>query len=287
MYKVEIHPPGTSLLSNGLPTFELQYRNDDGGAEYGKDSFLVFEAPADGTYQVRTSDAHGGFGPLFSYHLNVRPPNPDFSVALNPKAPIVWKNGAVPVAVNISRRDEFDGPVRIRLEGLPTGFQASESVIESGQNSTSLALSSAANTVKPTSAIRVVGQAMIGGREVIHEAIGEIPKLADPGDLETRTSARSLVIKPGHESRFTVEIDRRGQFAGRVPVEVRGLPHGVRVLNIGLNGILITERETRREIILFSEAWVKPMERPIVVLARSEAKNTEHAASPLLLKVEK
>ena len=62
----------------------------------------------------------------------------------------------------------------------------------------------------------------------------------------------------------------QGKFAGRVPIEVKGLPHGVRVLNIGLNGILITEREKSREVVLYAEPWVKPLERPIVVFARRE-----------------
>ena len=75
-----------------------------------------------------------------------------------------------------------------------------------------------------------------------------------------------------------VDIERQGKFAGRVPVEVKGLPHGVRVLNIGLNGILITERDTSREVVLYAEPWVKPMEHPIVVLAKREGTNAEHAA---------
>jgi len=65
------------------------------------------------------------------------------------------------------------------------------------------------------------------------------------------------------------------------------LPHGVRVLNIGLNGILINEKETSREVVLYAEPWVQPMERPIVVLSRSEAKGTEHATKAVMLKVVK
>ena len=40
-------------------------------------------------------------------------------------------------------------------------------------------------------------------------------------------------------------------------------------------------------MVLYAEPWVKPMEHPIVVLARSEGKNTDHAAKSVLLKVEK
>ena len=53
-------------------------------------------------------------------------------------------------------------------------------------------------------------------------------------------------------------IERRNGFKGRVPLDVRGLPHGVRVLDIGLNGVLITERETTRTIVIYAEPWVVP-----------------------------
>ena len=82
-----------------------------------------------------------------------------------------------------------------------------------------------------------------------------------------------------------VKVERRDGFAGRIPVEVRGLPYGVRVLDIGLNGILITEKETTRTIVIYAEPWVEPTEHPFVVLARSERKGTEHAAKSVLLRV--
>ena len=70
-----------------------------------------------------------------------------------------------------------------------------------------------------------------------------------------------------------------------VPVEVRGLPHGVHALDIGLNGILVNENETRRTIVIYAEPWVQPAVHPFVVLAKREGKNTEHAAKSVLLKV--
>ena len=87
--------------------------------------------------------------------------------------------------------------------------------------------------------------------------------------------------------RLTVKVERRNGFKGRIPLEVKGLPHGVRVLDIGLNGILITQKETTRTIVIYAEPWVAPMAHPFVVLARREGKNTEHAAKSVLLRVEK
>ena len=68
--------------------------------------------------------------------------------------------------------------------------------------------------------------------------------MVEPGDLVTTAGVSEVTIKPGSEAKLTVKIERRNGFKGRVPLEVRGLPHGVRVLDIGLNGILITERDT-------------------------------------------
>ena len=41
-----------------------------------------------------------------------------------------------------------------------------------------------------------------------------------------------------------------------------------------------------REVTLFCEPWVRATDHPIVVLARREGKNTDHAARSVLLKVQ-
>jgi hypothetical protein len=288
MYKVEFHPPRSIFPPNGLPTFALDYRNDDGGPGYGKDSLLFFDVPADGVYQARVSDARGAGGPSHAYRLTVRPPRPDFSISFTPTAPAVWKGGAIPVGINATRTDGIEGPIRVRLEGLPPGFSAPSTTIDASQLSTSIALFAEATASVPKGTmIKLKATATINGKEVMHEAIGGTPRLLDPGDIVTTTRQPSVIVRPGHESRLTVDVQRRGDFKGRVPVEVRGLPHGVRVLNIGLNGILITERDSSREIVIYAEPWVQPMTAPIVVLARSERKGSEHAAKAVVLNVEK
>ena len=288
MYKVELHPPGRTFPPNGLPTFPLVYRNDDGGPGYGKDSRIVFDCPADGVYQARVTDARGAGGPTHAYRVTVRPPRPDYSVTFTPTAPAVWKGGAIPISVNATRTDGFDGPIRVKLEGLPPGFSAPETFIEGNQNSTAFALYAAADaTVPPNTLLKLKATATINGKDVVHEAAGGLPKTIDPGDIVTTTRQDSIVIKPGQETRLVVDIERRGDFKGRIPLDVRGLPHGVRVLDIGLNGILITERDKSREIVIYADPWVQAMEVPLVVLARSERKGTEHAAKSVLLKIEK
>jgi WD40 repeat protein len=287
MYKVEIHPPGSTFPPNGLPVFHLNYRNDDGGPGYGKDSRLFFDAPADSEYTVRVGDARNDGGPNFGYRLTVRPPRPDFTVSFNPTVPSVWKGGAVPIGVTVNRIDGFDGPVQVKLENLPPGFEAPTTFIEGGQQSTTFALYATLQAANAEGKLKLIARATIDGKEVVRDMMGGAPKVVEPGDLVTTTDVGEVTIKPGSEARLRVKNERRNGFKGRVPIEVRGLPHGVRVLDIGLNGILITERDTEREIAIYAEPWVKPMEHPFVVLAKREGKNTEHAAKSVLLSVKR
>jgi WD40 repeat protein len=286
MYKVEIHPPGTTFPPNGMPVFTLFYRNDDGGPGYGKDARLFFDPPADGTYQVRIADSRGLGGPAFVYRLTVRPPRPDFTVAVSRQNPSVWRGGAIPVTVTATRIDGFTGPIDIRLDGTPRGFSAPPTRIEAEQTVTAFALSAAADAPEAaTGAARLVARAAIAGKELVREAPLGTPKAVSPGDIVTTTDVSSVSIHPGREARIVATIERRNGFAGRVPLEVRGLPHGVNVLDVGLNGILVTEKDSRREIVLRAEPWVQPMEMPFVVFARHERKGTEHAAAAVMLKV--
>jgi hypothetical protein len=288
MYKVSLHPPGTQFPPNGMPVFTIPYRNDDGGPGFGRDSRLHFEAPADGTYQVRIGDARGLGGSNFAYRLTIRRPQPDFKVSFNPTGPSVWKGGAVPVSASADRIDGFDGEIGLRLENLPAGFSAPATSIPRGENSTTFALWADAKAVSPAKGappLKLVAWAMIDGKKVVREAQGGVPQVKGPGDLVAATEQSEVTVKPGGQVRLTVKIERRNGFKGRVPVEVRGLPHGVRVLDIGLNGILITETETVRTMVIYAEPWVEATTHPFVVLARREGKGTEHAARSVLLKV--
>ncbi|MCS6863980.1 MAG: WD40 repeat domain-containing protein [Gemmataceae bacterium] len=286
MYKVEIHPPRQHFPPNGMPVFTLYYRNDDGGPGFGKDSYLLFDPPADGTYQVRISDARGASGPTHAYRLIVRRPQPDFTFSARVDAPQLLQGGAVPIEVKIDRTDGFEGPVAVEVKQSPPGFTAPATTIESGHQTATLALFGTSDRLQPTEAkLTLVAHSSIDGRARMREVTIPLPTTVGKGDIVTTVRQSTVTIRPGQETRFTVDIQRQGQFTGRVPLDVRNLPHGVRVLHVGLNGILITERETSREVVLYAEPWVQPMERPIVVLARREGARGEFAAQPVLLKV--
>lgn len=302
MYKVEIHPPGSTFPPNGYPTFTLYYRNDDGGPGYGKDSRLFFDPPNDGTYYVRIADAlawttalsgasqagerSDHVGPM-PYRLVVRPPRPDFRIRFNPTQPQIERGGATPITFTVDRLDGFDARVDIEWAHLPPGLSAPATHLSPEEFTTAVALYAAPDAQLPEkpAPLKVVARARVGDQEIVREATGGTPTIIEPGDIGTSTLESSITVRPGSETKLTVRIERRNDFKGRVPIDVVGLPHGVRVLDIGLNGILITPNESQRIISIYCEPWVQPMEHPFVVFARREGKNTLHAAPSVLLRI--
>ncbi len=292
-YKVEAHPPGSKFAPNGMPVFALNYQNDDGGPGYGKDSRITFDPPADGVYKLRLRDADPAGGPNRGYRLTVRPPRPDFALKLTASSN-VWRGGGIPATVTATRIDEFDGPIRVTARDMPAGFSIPDTVIEAGQTTAVVTLSATAAAKSAPAGWRLTGSADIAGQPARRFAPGVKLTVADDADLTTAT-ASEVEIRPGGESRFTVKVERHFDFKGRVPLDVRGLPHGVRVMNIGLSGILVLPGESQREVVLYAEPWVTPQTRPVTVTARSERasgerrgaapKDTEYAAPPLLLRV--
>ena len=315
VYKVSLHAPGTRLEANGMPVFQIDYMNDDGGTRFGgKDSRLHFEAPADGTYFLRLRDVRGLEGERFAYRLTVREPEPDYSVAFDPKSFNIPRGGRVSVTVTAERKDGFNGPIDVEFVDLPEGLTSTPSRIPADADTTVLMIAAAPDasldtykarlrTLEPkpapyevsgVAALTLAARGSIDGRVVAHEAERmdplDVVALAPQPDLVVTTSVERVELPAGGDVRLTVKVERRNGFTGRVPISVMNLPHGVRVDDIGLNGVMITEEETSRTVHLVAERWVQPLTQPIVIVGRVEVNSplrNESAALPVELVVKR
>src|SRR5262249_3090289 len=230
MYKVAIHPPGTTFPPNGFPVVTLYYRNDDGGPGYGRDSRIFFDPPADGEYQVRVTEARGQGGENYGYRLTIRPPRPSFNVSFNPTSPTVSKGGAVPITATAQRLDGYERETALSRVDLPAGFSAPATAIPAGENSTTFALYADADAKLPAKppSLKLRAHAAIDGAKVSKEVTGGAPALSAPGDIVTTTAAADGKLKPGGTLTLTGNIERRGTVAPRGPVAVRRVPHDVK-----------------------------------------------------------
>ena len=292
-YKVEVHPPGTTFPPNGMPVVTLPWRNDDGGAAYQSDSVLFFDPPAEGEYTVRLRDVRGRSGADFVYRLVIRERQEDFRISIDPEHPNVPRGGVLPVNVSVERLDDFNGPIEVRLEGLPTGFAASTTTIGPNLLTGVIQLSALPGVETPplesSLTWRAVASARVRGEQVERRSTpslgAHVLTVTSPPDLVVTVEPQVATIRPGEEVRFTATIERKNGFVGRVPVDVLNLPHGLRVLDIGLNGVLINENETSRSFVVTCDPWAVPGRWPFFAAARVESKNERHGSPLLFLEV--
>lgn len=107
-----------------------------------------------------------------------------------------------------------------------------------------------------------------------------------PPDVVVTTSPEKVSLEPGKEIKVTLRIERKNGFKGRVPCTIQNLPPGVRVVNVGLNGVLVTETQTSRTFTLRAEDWAKPLDQPIFVVAEVESNSpTMHASPPMVVSI--
>lgn len=296
VYKAQILAPDAEFPSNGLPVFHLTWRNDDGGPGYGSDSKLDFLVPADGDYYVHLKDVRGMEGADFAYRLTIRQLVPDFRLTSEPANPNIPRGGTTAVTVSLDMIRGFDGPIDVEIRGLPRGVSASKARILSGQISTVVVLSATADAASdaPAVPIQVVGHAVVDGQEITRAANREesddqplqLASITPAPDVSVATEAKEVALEPGKEVTVTLDIARHNGFTGRVPCLIENLPPGVRVVNVGLNGVLVTEAQTSRTFTLRAEDWTKPIDQPFYVVAVVESNSsTSHPSAPILLRV--
>jgi len=290
IYKVQIHPPGTKFTPNGLPLAHMYYQNDDGGPGYSKDSLLHFTAPSDGDYQVRIKDVRGAAGENFAYRLTIREPRLDFRLSINPRNPNVPAGGSIPLTVTAFRMDGFDGTIEVTVDNLPAGLKATTGVIAPGQVSTTLLLSAAADAKLSTAVpLKAVGRAQNLTHLASPDDSLKLISLMPKPDVLMTAQTQEVQVEPGKTAEISVAIERQNGFGGRVPVAVMHLPPRVKLVDIGLNGVLINETETHRTFTIEALPNAEPVEQLIyvggIVETRSGLPSTYAAPQPILLKV--
>ena len=294
-YKVELAAPGEKFPATGLPVLPLYWSNDDGGPEFGGDSRILFEAPAEGRYFVRVSDARSLSAPSSTYRLSIRPRQGDFRISMTPEHPNVPRGGRLPVTVNLDRLDGFDQAVDVQLNGLPPGITATATRILPEFFSGTIVLSAeeSADTGVPADdapRVELVGKALLNSgspkaepQELVRQStpFGDrhLVRVTAPGDLKVTVEPAIAEISPGQELRFTVSIERLNGLTGRIPVDVLNLPHGLRVLDVGLNGVLITDQESSRSFVVKCDPWAPVGENLFFAAPRIEARQNERHSS--------
>lgn len=307
-YIVEPHPLGSELLPNGLPVFTLNYQNDDSGdRKLGRDSSLTFTTPADDRYVVRVTDTRNWGGERFVYALSIREPKPDFSVKLAGMNPTVMPGASVGFSYRADRRDNFADPIRIDITGVPAGyFISTPLLIEAGHDLISGSLHAMPDAAKDAdwSKLKITatskglvhdaggfGKVTLGPKPkfiiVLEPDAGGKPVMRDPAN---ETKPLELTLVPGQTVKAWLRAIRSGD-NGIINLDVHGLPHGVIIDDIGLNGVQIRAGENERPIFFRAAKWVQDQDK-LCHGAISSARNEHDSAGlqtsfPILMKIRK
>jgi hypothetical protein len=190
--------------------------------------------------------------------------------------------------------DGFDGSIAVSLQDLPPGLHATRGMVGPGQVSTTVALSADAGAKLDAAVVlKAIGKASARGATVEHAANPDdrlkLIALMPRPDVLMTAETKEITVEPGGTAQIAVSIARQGDFRGRVPVEVRNLPPRVRVLDVGLNGVLITEDESRRSFTIEALPMAEPADQLIYVSGAVETRSGQQSSyaspEPILLHV--
>jgi len=293
-------------------------------SHFTKDTKLFFQTPENGTYVVAVSDLNGRSGERFQYQLSADPSGPDFEIygeywygMLAPGGHVIW-------FVKLERLNGFDGPVEMRVDGLPDGVTFLPVTIPSEMNHCGLIFTAAPDAPINASLVHVSGRAKLPRAEGnIVDAIrranitAEIRRagasrfwrapirtqllgVTKPLDLTRVTaSPTELTLSQGGKVEITVHIERSPEYTGQVLLDMafsffrtrfgEQLPPGVSMSSDSDTKLTGDNLEAR--IVLEATSDALTVDRlPIAALARvpiTYSIMTNYASNPIYLTVER
>ncbi len=243
------------------------------------DVLVEFAAPGEGDYVLSIEDRYGHGGPAYAYRVELAPAAADFELVMqpglppNPRDPKAVQqqgqvmqefSGAGTGALTLDRggaatllvrafRNGYNGPISLKVEGLPEGVQAGPGLIPAGQNDTTLNLIADFEAPATAAWVRVLGSGQVDQNATNASAVRieraaqqpivwsalpasgaveqEFPAVAlGISQLGAELAIRGILastVVPGQSVPLRVAIKRREGYAGEVSIELLNLPTGL------------------------------------------------------------
>ena len=195
------------------------------------------DAAPDGIYSAILNVKCSGDGTTHSYQGStsfnidttppVVPPNPDFSISVNPTSGTVTQGGSTTTTVSVSSIAGFAESVSLSASGLPSGASVAFSPLSGTPSFTSaLTISTASTTLPGTYTITLTGTG--GGKThsttytlTVTEAV--VPPVPDFSISVSPTSGSAV---QGESATATVSVSSIEGFSSTVSLSASGLPSG-------------------------------------------------------------
>jgi hypothetical protein len=149
-------------------------RNDDAGKEL--DAELTYAVPADGEFRIAVSDLYRHFGPRFVYRLRATALTADFRLSAEAQAFTLKPGAPLEIPIKIDRRQNFQGEIAFKVEGLPPGVALAPAKSLPGDDSAKAVKLSLTGGQEPFSGpIRIIGEATDAAGALVREAEAALP----------------------------------------------------------------------------------------------------------------
>ena len=322
-----------SLLDSNLRILNAKGRqlteNDDSRhiGRQSADSWIEnWTAPADGEYVLEIRDVNLDGGDPFVYAINVTRAKPYFELTLDTDKTELTPGTAGAIFVRTTRKNGFQGEIKLNIAGLPPKVTARCGRILAGSRSTDgcIILEAARDAKMTVANITVTGTATIktaagktetlttvahpqqeiympgGGRS--HWPVGtHTVSIGAPNEIRGMTlSTYDLTLKPGQSKRIDVTIERAPGFNKNVTLDLlyrhlsgiwgNSLPAGV-TIDAAKSKTLLTKSNAKGYITLKAAANATPVKQQQVSVMANISINfvmkATYSSRPLLISVAK
>jgi hypothetical protein len=208
-------------------------KNDDSN---GPDARLDQTFSGAGDYILIIEDLLEHGGPDFTYRITATQSLPDFEVKLVNDTARVPRGGRVPVRCELSRANNFNGPVRIFAKGLAAGLHAEPLVLTANDPGAGLLFISASTDAPLDSTpLFLEATAVVNGKNVTHRVgtfsgdravkaayvtvIDQAPFLIHSGNL-------LATVEQDQSMNIETLVERRDGFDGEIKISLEGFSAG-------------------------------------------------------------
>lgn len=195
-----------------------------------------------GKYSIAIRDLNNQGGGAYSYRLNVRPLEPNFTlstVVLDSQnrpsgldSPRVSRGGTFTMQVNVSRLDRLSGPIRLHCPTLPKTYDVSPAVIEAGKNQAIITVTAPWDAPLGLIPFSVAGISAVGSRQVERTAAPMLLTVMEAPEFTLTLAEISASVTHNKTVNLHVTANRRNDFTGPITLSVVGLPPRVTAASV-------------------------------------------------------
>ena len=243
------------------PAEQVLMVNDDAT---NADARIDWNFEAAGKYSIAIRDLNNQGGETYPYRLNIRPLEPDCQLSVvaldirnRPTAmdnPRVSRGSSVTLQVDVTRLDQFAGPIRLLCPDLPKTFDVSPTIIGAAQNRAMLTITAPSDAPLGLMPVSIVGVCAVGGRQIERTATPSPILLTVMDAPEFTLTLAEIGLSTVHNKTVDLHVTatRRDDFVGPIALSVSGLPNRVSALPdpVSKKPVTISEGETEAMILV-------------------------------------